>query len=133
MSSIPYVLDSDAPRAPTEEQWREMDAHAREQVLASLPSELPRTSPPEGDAHRIPKTQALETLDEHFRRTGRSVYLSSELPVYYPGETVFAPDLIDDVKAKWESQLEEFVTAPLPDVDEVLRQLRPKLATLLGW
>jgi predicted nucleotidyltransferase component of viral defense system len=48
-------------------------------------------------------------------------------------DDVFAADLMDDVNAKWEAQLEEFVTAPLPDVDVVLRQLRPRLSTLLGW
>ena len=66
----------------------------RRRVLAALPSEIERTSPPEGDQHRLPKERARETLDEFFRRTGRSVYLGSELPVYYPDEPVFAPDLI---------------------------------------
>jgi FtsZ-binding cell division protein ZapB len=33
-------------------------------------------------------------LEEHFRRTGRRVYLSAELPVYYPGERIIAPDVI---------------------------------------
>jgi Uma2 family endonuclease len=50
--------------------------------------------PPEGDRHRLPKARALEALDEFFRRIGRRVYLSSELPVYYPEERLFAPDLI---------------------------------------
>lgn len=63
-------------------------------MVASLPSEIPRALPPEGDAHRLPTKRALESLEEFFRRRGRSVYLSSELPVYYPGEPVFAPDLI---------------------------------------
>jgi hypothetical protein len=42
----------------------------------------------------VPKARALEALDEFFRRTGRRVYLSSELPVYYPNERMFAPDVI---------------------------------------
>jgi Uma2 family endonuclease len=59
-----------------------------------LPSESPRLTPPEGDAHRIPKERATQALGEYFRRMGRGVYLSSELQVYYPDEPWFAPDLI---------------------------------------
>lgn len=71
-----------------------MTDEQRRRVLASLPSEIPRATPPEGDAHRIPKKRALEALDEFFRRAGRSVYLGSELPIYYPDEPMFAPDLV---------------------------------------
>ena len=71
-----------------------MSAEERARVVLSLPSEVPRSAPPEGDAHRIPKTRALEALDEYFRRIGRRIYLSSELPVYYPDERMFAPDLL---------------------------------------
>jgi Uma2 family endonuclease len=42
----------------------------------------------------VPKEKALEALREYFRRLGRRVYLSAELPVYYPGEKMFAPDVI---------------------------------------
>ncbi len=62
--------------------------------MASLPSEFPSASPPEGDLHRLPKNKALEALGEYFRRIKRRVYLSSELPVYYPDERVFAPDVL---------------------------------------
>ncbi len=89
-----YVIDPDDPRAPSEEVWASLTEEERLDVLASLPSEIPRALPPEGDAHRIPKAQALESLGEYFRQKGRSVYLSSELPVYYPAEPMFAPDLI---------------------------------------
>lgn len=66
----------------------------RRMVLASLPSEIPRASPPEGDMHRVPKERALEALREWFRKRKRGIYLSAELPIYYPGESVFAPDVI---------------------------------------
>lgn len=66
----------------------------RQAVVDTLPSEPPRALPPEGDAHRIPKSRALEALGEFYRRIRRSVYLSAELPVYYPDEPVFAPDLL---------------------------------------
>jgi hypothetical protein len=61
--------------------------------LEQLPSEVD-LAPPEGDPHRVPKQRGLEALDAFFRRAGRKVYLSSELPVYYPAERMFAPDLI---------------------------------------
>ncbi len=66
----------------------------RARAVDQLPSELPREGLPEGDPHRDPKDKALEALREYFRRQGRRVYLSGELPIYYPGEGVFAPDLI---------------------------------------
>ena len=89
-----WALDQNDPRAPTLEVWATLDEEERAHVCASLPSELPRAHPPEGDRHRLPKQRALDALGEFFRRTRRSVYLSSELPIYYPGETVFAPDVI---------------------------------------
>jgi len=92
--SVAYVLDLNDPQAPTLEQWSSMSEDAQRRAVDSLPSEFPRTHPPEGDRHRIPKERALESLREYFRRLRRRVYLSSELPVYYPGERVFAPDVI---------------------------------------
>ncbi len=35
--------------------------------------------------------EARFALEDYFRRIGRRVYLACELPVYYPGEPVFAP------------------------------------------
>lgn len=93
--SIPsYVLDPSDPRAPSADSWAAMSEAERERVVASLPSEVPRETAPEGDPHRDPKEKALEALREYYRRLGRRVYLSAELPVYYPAERVFAPDLI---------------------------------------
>lgn len=37
--------------------------------------------PPEGDPHRLPKSRALEALDEYFRRRRKRIYLSAELRV----------------------------------------------------
>jgi Uma2 family endonuclease len=92
--STAYVLDLNDPKAPTLEQWSSMSEDDQRRAVDSLPSEFPRTHPPEGDRHRIPKERALESLREYFRRLRRRVYLSSELPVYYPGERVFAPDVV---------------------------------------
>jgi Uma2 family endonuclease len=94
MGASPYVVDPADPRAPAQEVWDRMSEEERRRVVASLPSEIPRAQPPEGDPHRVPKKSAFEALDEYFRRRGRQVYLSSELPVYYPDEPMFAPDLI---------------------------------------
>jgi Uma2 family endonuclease len=71
-----------------------MSVAERRQVLDSLPSDIPRATPPEGDRHQLPKERSKLTLKEFFRRRGTRVYLGSELPVYYPGEAMFAPDLI---------------------------------------
>jgi Uma2 family endonuclease len=88
-----YRVDLADPRAPSSELWAELSAGERRRIVDQLPSEL-ELGPPEGDAHRVPKQRGLEALDAYFRRIGRKVYLSNELPVYYPGERVFAPDLI---------------------------------------
>src|SRR5687767_12190031 len=71
-----------------------MDEQERQRIVAALPSEIPRATPPEGDRHRTSKNRAVEALDEYYRRIRRRVYLSAELPVYYPGERMFAPDLL---------------------------------------
>jgi Uma2 family endonuclease len=88
-----YRVDPDDPRAPPLEIWRQLSPEERARIIAELPSEVD-LGPPEGDAHRVPKQRALEALEAFFKRAGRNVYLSSELPVYYPGERMFAPDLI---------------------------------------
>jgi Uma2 family endonuclease len=89
-----YEVDPRDPRAPPQAVWDRLGPEQRRRLLDELPSEIERAEPPEGDAHSLPKMRARETLGEHFRRTGRRIYLGSELPVYYPGEPMFAPDLI---------------------------------------
>jgi hypothetical protein len=94
VTNAPWHIDPLDPRAPSAEVWESLSPSERRKVLAALPSDVPLTSPPEGDPHRIPKVRAFEALEEHFRRIGRGVYLGSELPVYYPSERMFAPDII---------------------------------------
>ncbi len=77
-----WPVDPTDPRAPPVDVWETLSEQERASVYASLPSEFPRTSPPEGDPHRIPKTRALEALGEYFRRIGRRWHSGSELPVY---------------------------------------------------
>src|SRR5512145_781976 len=94
MAKPSYRFDPNDPRAPSNEEWAQMSESEREEVVAQLPSEVPRKTAPEGDEHREPKEKALEALREYYRRLGRRVYLSAELPVYYPAEPMFAPDVI---------------------------------------
>ncbi|MBX3210152.1 MAG: Uma2 family endonuclease [Labilithrix sp.] len=91
-----FSPDPSDPRAPPQEVWDALSEDERQRVVDALPSEfdLPNAGPPEGDPHRKQKSKALESLDEYFHRIRRRIYLSSELPVYYPNEPVFAPDLI---------------------------------------
>jgi Uma2 family endonuclease len=90
-----YVFDPEDPRAPAVEEWERMLPDERARVVAMLPAEVPLDLlPNEGDPHRKATRGALDALDGFFRRTGRRIYLSSGLAVYYPGERRFAPDLL---------------------------------------
>ncbi|AGP32804.1 Uma2 family endonuclease [Sorangium cellulosum] len=95
LPSTGYVFDAADPRAPTSEQWSRMTPAERARVVDMLPADVPLDlMPPEGDAHRKAKRDALDALDGFFRRIGRKIYLSSELSVFYPGEPRFAPDVL---------------------------------------
>ncbi|MCP3142687.1 Uma2 family endonuclease [Pyxidicoccus xibeiensis] len=86
-----------------------MGPEERAEVVESLPDEVTDSemSPPEGDRHQEGKHRALDVLRGHFRHQRRNVYVGSELPVYYPAERRFAPDVlvVFDVEAhsrgKW--------------------------------
>ncbi len=81
-----------------------MTPEQRQQVVDTLPSEfeVDQAHPPEGDFHFEAKASVKDTLRGYFDRIGRRVYLAAELPVYYPGEAMFAPDVIAviDVETK---------------------------------
>ena len=99
----------DYPRAPTQEEWDALSAEERLRVVEALPGEVTdaEMSPPEGDLHFQAKVEALDTLRGHFTRQRRRAYLAAELPVYYPGERRFAPDVLvvldaeAHVRSKW--------------------------------
>ena len=95
-SSRRWTLDPDDPRAPTREVWDAMTPEERAHVVATLPSDFPpnEANPPEGDRHYQAYSTARETLTRWFRERGKSVYVSGNLPVYYPGERMFSPDVI---------------------------------------
>jgi len=93
---VTWVIDPDDPRAPPQEIWDQMSPEERQRIVDALPSEFEASEacPPEGDFHFNAKVAVRDTLGGYFQRLGRRVYLACELPVYYPDERMFAPDLI---------------------------------------
>jgi Uma2 family endonuclease len=91
-----WVVDPDDPRAPPTEVWERMTPEERAAVVAALPSEFPvsESSPPEGDDHLDAFTGARDALRRWFRGRNRTIYVAGNLPIYYPDETMFSPDLI---------------------------------------
>ena len=95
--------------APSAEEWEALSTAERTAVVAALPGEVTydEMAMPEGDLHFRAKTSALDALRGYFRRQRRRIYLAAELPIYYPGEPRFAPDLIavldteDVARNKW--------------------------------
>ncbi len=104
-----------APRGPTLEEWERMPAATRaalEQELgqaaidyesdlwASL-SQDERTAMAESEAHQDASYGSRESLRAFFLRAGRPLFIASNLPVFYPGEDEFSPDLL----AAWDVPL----------------------------
>jgi Uma2 family endonuclease len=73
-----------------------MSQEERARVVEALPGEVTwdEMAMPEGDLHSQAKMGALQALKGYFSRQRRRVYLGTELPVYYPAERRFAPDLV---------------------------------------
>jgi Uma2 family endonuclease len=73
-----------------------MTESQRRHVVNSLPSEFPASeaAPPEGDHHFDAVVSTRSSLRGHFRRMRRRIYIGNDLPIYYPGENMFSPDLI---------------------------------------
>ena len=91
-----YVVDESDPRAPSQDEWDAMTPAERDEVLASLPSDMPisESAPPEGDVHFEAVVRARDVLRGFFQRSGRRVWVANNLAVYYPGERMFSPDVI---------------------------------------
>ena len=79
-----------------------MGPEERAGVVEALPGEVTwdEMAMPEGDRHFQAKVRTLDVLQGYFSRQGRRVYLGAELPVYYPGERRFAPDLLAVLEAE---------------------------------
>ena len=97
------------PMAPSVEEWEALSPAERDVVVAALPGEVTydEMAMPEGDRHSKAKARALDALRGYFTRQRRRIYLAQELPIYYPAEPRFAPDLlavldVEDVdRDKW--------------------------------
>ena len=73
-----------------------MAPHEREAAAEAIEAVLDeyREAMSEGTRHVKRKMGIALDLDAHFRRTGRQVYIGSELAVLYPGEPVIVPDVL---------------------------------------
>jgi Uma2 family endonuclease len=95
-SAVDWTVDPEDPRAPPTEIWNQLTPEQRAIVVESLPSDFPpsEASPPEGDLHLDAFTGPREALRRWYRERGRRIYIAGNLPIYYPGERMFSPDLI---------------------------------------
>jgi Uma2 family endonuclease len=91
-----WIVDPDDPRAPPLAVWRALSPAERAAVVAALPSEFPAVEahPPEGDFHDEEGSRLKRGLRRFFSGGPRNVYIAGNLPVYYPGERMFSPDLL---------------------------------------
>ena len=90
-----FSMDLTDPRAPAQDEWDRMTPGERERVVSSLPIRPPADQQaPDECRHLNTGITARQALDVFFKRTGRDIYVSSGLNVYYPGEPRFAPDVL---------------------------------------
>ena len=84
------------PVTPSAERWRAMSRAERDAHLADALDALQREAwlSPEGLPHATARAGALSVLSDHFHRAGRRVFLAADLPVHYPDERPFAPDVL---------------------------------------
>ena len=105
------------PTAPTEAEWARLSPVEQDRLEDELLSALynaerayldtltleERIDCGESEEHMDAKIEARDTLRLFFGRIGKSIYVAAEVPVAYPGEPLFHPDLIavrDTVQAK---------------------------------
>jgi Uma2 family endonuclease len=81
---------------PSAEEWAALPEAGREQVEERIIDAFAdyREAMSEGTPHSRPKINAYKDLFDHFGRTGRKVFLATELAVLYPGEPAIVPDLL---------------------------------------
>lgn len=84
------------PITPSSEVWRSMSRAARDAHIEAVHAALERTADlmSQGRPHSTAKMSAVSVLGDFFERVGRRIYLAAELPVLYPGEPAFEPDVI---------------------------------------
>ena len=93
---VTWTIDPEDPRAPPTDIWQRLTREQQLAIVEALPSEFPASeaSPPEGDTHLDAFTEPRDALRRWYRGRGRSIYIAGDLPIYYPGERMFSPDLI---------------------------------------
>lgn len=81
---------------PSAAAWRAMTPAAKQSFLNDALAALQQQADlaPEGRPHSTAKMAAAATLGDFFDRIGKQVYLACELPVHYPEQPGFAPDLL---------------------------------------
>lgn len=87
----------DIPVAPSEEVWRGMSEAAQLEFILAATDALNERNLQlmgEGRPHERARAGAMSVLGDYFERAGQPIYLACDLPVLYPGEAVFAPDLM---------------------------------------
>ncbi len=91
----PALPRAKTPRAPSHEAWLAMTPAQRAAVVAALPASMTEAelSAPEGDEHFDAKSEGRDTLRTHFNRSEKRIYVGAEVPVYYPDEDRFSPDV----------------------------------------
>lgn len=95
--SIPPLAPEPLKRtvAPTQAEWDRMTPVERDVVVASLPTwvDIEECGAVEGDEHQDARRIVGETLRPHFAETDPTMYVSSEMGVFFPGEPRVIPDL----------------------------------------
>jgi hypothetical protein len=89
--------ETGTPIFPTREVWATLGARARADVLETVREALVAisdSSPGESTLHSKPGREAVIHLEHHFRRIRRGLFIAQGLPVCYPGEATFSPDVI---------------------------------------
>jgi Uma2 family endonuclease len=110
------------PRAPSHEEWVAMTPEAQAKVVESLPGEVTdaEQAMSEGELHSGAKIAAMQQLKGYFQRQGRSVYVVAELPVYYPDEDRFSPDVLAVLDVETHTRSKWFVDHEGKGLDWVL-------------
>lgn len=112
------------PTAPSAEAWAAMTPEARARTVRdlevmALPDELIETQA-QGDLHLDAKITVRDTLRRYFAKSGGRIYVAAELPVFYPGQRVFAPDVLAVRDVELHPRTSWFVSAEGKGLDLVL-------------